>query len=210
MSKHFKPGAKSVAIHPSRIRREPVRVKTPAEIQAEEDAAREREKWRTFGGLAFFAAGIAALAIAVGTFTYSHYDPEKAAAEAGRFRQCYAGPTGNCVLDGDTVRVAGKLSATSRWVDIAGLEAPRIDHAACGDEKTGGIAAAVRLENLLNSGKVTVGDSFLDEYGRTVSAVEVDGKDVAKAMIAAGVARAAIPDKRDWCAIADEGRQDSE
>ncbi len=210
MSKHFKPGAKSVAVRPSRIRREPVRVKTPAELQAEEDAAREREKWRTFGGLAFFAVGIAALALATGAITYSSYDPAKAAAEAARFRQCYNGPTGNCVLDGDTIHVAGQVSGAGRWVDIAGIEAPRIDRAACSDEKVKGIDAAVRLANLLNGGAVTVGETFRDPFGRDVATVDVDGKDVAKPMISAGVARTAIADKRDWCAIFAERDQVSE
>ena len=190
MSKQFKPVAKPVR---RSIRREPVRVKTPAELQAEADAAREREKWRTFGGLAFFAAGIAALAVGISAMTYSRYDPAAAAAEAARFRQCYNSAEGNCVLDGDTIRY------DRQWVEIAGLETPQIKDAACGDEKTKGISAAVRLGTLLNGGAVTVGQPFNDQFGRTVRKVEVEGKDVARAMIADGAGKQSIAEKRDWC-----------
>ena len=193
MSKPFKPGAKSVAVRPSRIRRDPVRVPTEAELKQAEVDKREREKWRAFGGVIFFAAGIAALAIGISVATYSRYDPAAAAAEAARFRQCYNGANGNCVLDGDTLRVGGQ------WLEIAGLDAPEIQGATCGEERTRGISAAVRLADLLNGGEVTVGDPFRDQYGRAVRTVQVDGKDVAKAMIAAGVAKSYIGEKRKYC-----------
>ena len=196
MSKPFKPGAKSVAVRPSRIRRDPVRVPTEAELKQAEVDKREREKWRAFGGVIFFAAGIAALAVGISVATYSRYDPAAAAAEAARFRQCYNGANGNCVLDGDTLRVGGQ------WLEIAGLDAPEIQGATCGEERTRGISAPLAvadLADLLNGGEVTVGDPFRDQYGRAVRKVEVNGKDVAKAMIAAGVAKSYIGEKRKYC-----------
>jgi hypothetical protein len=90
---------------PSRIRRDPVRVPTEAELKQAEVNKRERERWGAISGLALFGAGIAAAAIAIGAMTYSSYDPAKAAAEASRFRQCYTGVGDNCVLDGDTIYV---------------------------------------------------------------------------------------------------------
>jgi endonuclease YncB( thermonuclease family) len=193
VSKHFKPGAKPVALRPSRIRREPVRVPTEAELKAAEVNKREREKWRAFAGVAFFAAGIAALAVGISAATYSRYDPAAAAAEAARFRQCYNTAEGNCVLDGDTIRY------DRQWVEIAGIETAQIRGAACGDEKVEGIDAAVRLAVLLNSGEVSVSDPFKDPYGRTVRKVEVGGKDVARTMIAAGAGKRSIAGKRNWC-----------
>jgi endonuclease YncB( thermonuclease family) len=179
---------------PSRIRRDPPpRLPTEAELKAAELRKREREKWRTAGGLALFGAGIAAAAIAVGAVTYSSYDPEKAAAEAARFRQCYAGVGDNCVLDGDTIYVHREK------VEIAGVEAPQIRGSACGDERGRGIDAAVRLADLLNSGEVTVSEPFLDNYGRSVRSVAVNGKDVGKTMLAVGVVRPYAGVKRDWC-----------
>lgn len=178
---------------PSRIRRDPVRVPTEAELKAAELRKRERERWRTVAGLALFGAGIAAAAIAVGAVTYSSYDPAKAAAEASRFRQCYAGVGDNCVLDGDTIYVQRAK------VEIAGIEAAQIRGGACSAERERGIDAAVRLVDLLNGGEVTLSDPFRDPYGRSVQTVSVNGKDVAKAMIAARVVRPYTGAKHDWC-----------
>ena len=47
----------------------------------------------------------------------------------------------------------------------------------------------MRLADLLNSGKVSVGAPFRDEYGRAVRKVQVDNKDVVGTMVEAGVAR---------------------
>ena len=179
---------------PSRIRRDPPpRLPTEAELKAAELRKRERERWRTVAGLALFGAGIAAAAIAVGAMTYSSYDPEKAAADAARFRQCYTGVGDNCVLDGDTIYVQRAK------VEIAGIEAAQIRGGACSAERERGIDAAVRLVDLLNGGEVTVGDPFRDQYGRLVSSVAVNGKDVGKAMIAARVVRPFNGEKHDWC-----------
>ena len=117
--------------------------------------------------------------------------------EAARFRQCYTGVGDNCVLDGDTIYVQREK------VEIAGIEAPLIKGAACGDERTAGIEAAVRLADMLNSGQVMASSPIRDEYGRMVRNVEVNGKDVAKAMIAAGVVRSYTGEKRDWCRKSD-------
>lgn len=178
---------------PSRIRRDPVRVPTEAELKQAEVNKRERERWGAISGLALFGAGIAAAAIAIGAMTYSSYDPAKAAAEASRFRQCYTGVGDNCVLDGDTIYVQREK------VEIAGVDAPEIRGGACGDERDRGIDAAVRLADLLNGGEVTVGDPFRDQYGRLVSSVAVNGKDVAKSLIAARVVRQYNGEKHDWC-----------
>jgi len=181
---------KAPEVRVSRIRRDPpVRPPTEAELKQVELSKREREKWRTVGGLALFGAGIAAAVIALGAMTYSDYDPAAAAASEARFRQCYAANGGNCVLDGDTIYVEREK------VQIAGIEAPPINGAGCGAERDRGIEAAVRLASLLNGGQVTVSDPIRDGYGRVVRTVEVNGKDVAKAMIAAKVARAYTGEK---------------
>jgi endonuclease YncB( thermonuclease family) len=166
---------------------------TEAELKQAELNKRERERWRTIGGLALFGTGIAAAAIAIGAVTYSNHDPAKAAAEAARFRQCYAGVGDNCVLDGDTIYV------NREKVEIAEIEAPLIEGAECGAERERGIDAAVWLADLLNGGKVTVSEPINDPSGRVVHNVDVDGRDVAKAMISAGVARGYTGEKRNYC-----------
>ena len=180
-------------MRPSRIRRDPPpRPKTQAELQAEEAAKREKELWNGVTGVLIIALAIAVVAIAIGAVTYSKYDAAAAARDAARFRQCYNGGI-NCVLDGDTIYV------DRQKVEIAGIEAPQIQDAGCGDEKTRGIDAAVRLAELLNSGKVSVSEPFRDGYGRTVQNVEVNGKDVGKAMLASHLVRDYIGKKRNYC-----------
>jgi endonuclease YncB( thermonuclease family) len=177
----------------SRIRRDPVRVPTEAELKKAEETKREREMRSGITGIALFGAAIAFLVVGVGAATYAMYDPA-GGAHSARFRQCYnAGAGTDCVLDGDTIRLG------VQQVDIAGLDAPKIHGSSCGEERTRGIGAAVRLASLLNSGDVVVGDPFRDQYGRAVGKVEVNGKDVAKAMIAAGVAKPYIGETRKWC-----------
>ena len=169
MSKHFKPGAKPVAVRPSRIRRDPVRVPTEAELKKAEELKHEREMRSGITGIALWGAGIALLIMGAGAATYSMYVPAAGAHEA-RFRQCYNAAAGtDCVLDGDTIRIG------VQQVDIAGLDAPKIHGASCGEERTRGIGAAVRLADLLNSGEVTVSDPTRDQYGRAVREVEVNG-----------------------------------
>jgi len=203
VSKHWKqPVRKSIAVRPSRIRREPVRKLTEAELQAVEAAKRERELWSGVSGVVLYGAVIAVLAIGIGAATLLYYNPADAAREA-RFRQCYNGGI-NCVLDGDTIYYERQK------VEIAGIETPAIQGSKCGVERNRGIAAAVRLAGLLNSGAVSVSDPFRDQYGRVVQTVEVGGKDVAKAMISARFAREYRGEKRDWCAALAESDDSAE
>ena len=76
--------------------------------------------------------------------------------------------------------------------------------AQCGKERSRGIDAAIRLADLLNGGKITIGRAFHDDYGREVRKVAVDGDDVGNAMIDAGVAREFDGSKPEWCATSDD------
>jgi endonuclease YncB( thermonuclease family) len=187
---------------PSRIRRDPVRIEkvrplTKAELEKAEARARELEIWGGVAGVALFGLGIAALMIVIGTVTIV-YSRAATPAQSLRFEQCYTAAGPNCVIDGDTIRIGDQK------VTIAGIAVPQIQDAQCPGERTRGIAAAVRLAGLLNGGKVTVGRAFLDDYGRQVRKVKVDGDDVGNAMIDAGVARDFDGKKQDWCSPSDE------
>jgi micrococcal nuclease len=190
VSKPWKPGRQTVELRPSRIRRDPVRLE---KVEAKPPSP-EREVWVTVTGVALFAAAVAALTFGISEIT-SHWrnDPESAA-QAARFGHCYnhAGP--NCVLDGETIYFGGER------VEIAGMDAPEIGGAACAEEANRGVRAAVRLHELLNSGKVTLGDAERESDGRLLRRVAVDGRDVSKAMIGAGVARDYGGGPRSWCA----------
>ena len=190
---------KPVHVRPSRIRREPVRTVSAAELRKTEAKAREREMWGGVAGIALFGAAVAVLAVAIGIMTSFKFDSKKAAEEEARFVQCYSASGGNCVSDGDTIYVGGEK------VRIAGIEAPKIDGSHCEAERNRGIDAATRLADLLNSGNVTVSRSFHEQSGREVRKVAVNGEDVGAALISGGVAREAGSNDPDWCAPADDG-----
>jgi endonuclease YncB( thermonuclease family) len=187
VSKHWNPGRKPVALGKSRIRRDPVPVEKP-KLRA---YSPELEMWGGVVGVIILAAAITALAVGIGFATFSKSDPAADANPDG-FGQCYNGGR-NCVLDGQTIYYH------SAKYHIAGMDVPAILDAKCPEERNGGIGAALHLAELLNSGKVTVSPTFRDFWGRSVSKVQVDGQDVAPAMIASGAARAFDGDKEDWC-----------
>ena len=178
---------------PSRIRRDPVPVQSEAEVRKALAKARERQMWGAVAGVVLFAVSIAVVTVGIGIATDSGSGATASAAQEQQFRQCYSAGAADCVLDGDTIRVGGQL------VDIAGIQAPEITGAACREERSRGIKAAVRLADLLNSGEVAVSSPVRDRFGRTVRAVEVNGRDVAGRMIAASVARKASGHKQNWC-----------
>lgn len=199
MSKHWKPAGPKPQLRPSRIRRDPVRLApvrelSKAEIEKAEARTREREVWGGVAGVVLFAVGITALALGIGAATFSDYDPAAAAAQAARFGQCYNSPGPNCVLDGGTIYVRGQK------VVIADIDAPAIQGARCEAERATGIAAAVRLADLLNSGKVSLGRTVTDAEGRAVRKVLVNGEDVAATLVDAGLAREPGDDSESWCA----------
>jgi len=193
---------KDSAGRPSRIRREPllrepVRVLSAAELRKAETRARDREMWSGLGGMVLFGAGVAALAVvaAVATsFKFGATDPAKIA----RFEQCYNADGGNCVVDGDTIYVAGEK------MQIAGIEAPLINGASCEAERSRAINATTRLADLLNSGNVTVSRAFHDASGRMARQVMVNGDDVGKTLTSEGLARGAGSSDPNWCAPAGE------
>jgi endonuclease YncB( thermonuclease family) len=198
VSKHWKPGRKTIVLppgaRPSRIRREPVRLHGGSEPQKERKTLltpREREMWGGVTGVLLFAAALAVVIVGIGAVTFFRDDPE-AAARAARFGQCYNGGA-NCVIDGGAIYVQGTR------VEIAGIEAPSIQNAQCDAERTRGIDAAVRLAELLNSGRVSVSGAFRDASGREVRKVAVNGEDVAGTMIDAGVAQKPGSETAGWC-----------
>jgi micrococcal nuclease len=190
--KRSKPRRPALALAPSRIRREPVRLERELDPVKAEAKAREREMWGGVAGVVLFAAALAVLAIGISAATIFRDDPA-AAARATRFGQCYNAEGPNCVLDGGTIYLQGKKVA------IAGVDAPQIQGARCENERAQGIEAAVRLADLLNGGPVTVSAPFRDEYGRLVRKVRVGGDDVGEAMVDAGVAREYDGAGQPWC-----------
>lgn len=187
MSKQWSPRKQTVELAPgSRIRKQPVPVQ-----KAPEPPSPEREVLSGMAGITLFAVALAVLILGISIATIIHTDPN-AAARAARFSQCYDAEGSNCVLDGNTIYVQGQK------IEIAGVVAPKIQGAQCDDERSRGIDSAVRLADLLNSGKVTLGDTVRGPDGQLRRKVEVGGNDVAATMIGAGMAR--DPDNSNgWC-----------
>lgn len=111
------------------------------------------------------------------------------------FGLCNEGGLTNCVASGDSFYLGGKT------VRVAGIEAPQLYGAACPKEATLGRTSALKLQGLLNSGELemTKVGQDLDRYGLLLRNVAVDGKDVARTLVSAGLARDIGDLTRSWC-----------
>lgn len=98
------------------------------------------------------------------------------------------------VIDGDTI------ADGATHYRISKLDAPESgDRAQCPAERALAALAAETARDLLSHAeRVTARTHGLDKYRRTLADLDLDGKDFAQAMIAAGVARP-YKGKRPWC-----------
>lgn len=112
-----------------------------------------------------------------------------------QFTLCHEGGGTNCVVDGDTLWMAGEK------LRIAGIDAPETHEPKCAREGELGRRSAARLQALLNSGTVTAtaADRDRDPNGRLLRNLSVHGRDVGRTLIAEGLAREYGGRKRGWC-----------
>ena len=112
-----------------------------------------------------------------------------------QFGLCHEGGGRNCVVDGDTVWIAGEK------VRIAGIDAPETHEPKCPREAELGRKSAFRLQGLLSSGTLLArpADRARDPNGRLLRHIAVDGRDVGETLIAEGLARGYGGRKRGWC-----------
>jgi len=192
---HWNPGRQPATLGKSRIRRDPALV---SKIRREPVLAQKKPEPRTdeeemlFGVLGVLLIAGVVVALVLGAAMFTIFKVVNDGPPAGHFGQCYNENGPNCVMDGDTIYVAGEK------VEIAGMDAPEVLDSRCDRERNRGIAAAVAMAGLLSSGPVTVSAPFRDEFGRVVQTVKVKDKDVGTQMIHDGFAqRAGKPDK--WC-----------
>lgn len=146
--------------------------------------------WRGLAGmlLAGIVGGLAWSMLPAG-------EPAPAAATRISFGFCHDGGGDDCVVDGDTFRMAGDR------IRIADIDTPETHPARCPEEARLGAAATQRLHALLNSGAVTLHpiDRDTDRYGRKLRRVEVNGRGVGDTLIAEGLARAYRGRRMGWC-----------
>lgn len=121
--------------------------------------------------------------------------PVSAPADRTSFGFCNSGGGTNCVVDGDTFRMAGVR------IRIADIDTPETHPARCPEEARLGRAATRRLQVLLNSGAVTLHpiDRDTDRHGRKLRLVEVDGRGVGDMLVAEGLARPYRGRRIGWC-----------
>jgi endonuclease YncB( thermonuclease family) len=86
-------------------------------------------------------------------------------------------------------------------IRIADIDAPETHPPRCARERELGFAATRRLQQLLNSGPVTLTsiDRDEDRYGRKLRNVRVNGSDVGAALVGEGLARWYAGGRRPWC-----------
>jgi endonuclease YncB( thermonuclease family) len=120
-------------------------------------------------------------------------------------------PARVAVVDGDTVRVSGKLTR------LVGFNTPETFEPLCAAERRLGQRATARLRQLTSSGAVefaevpcacrpgTEGTSACN-YGRACGVLRVNGRDVGQTLIAEGLAVPFVctgsgcpPTPRPWC-----------
>ena len=117
-------------------------------------------------------------------------------AVTARFGACKWGGGTNCVVDGDTIYLGGAK------IRVADIDAPETHDYRCPEELALGERAAVRLEQLVNSGPVTLETSGrdADRYGRKLRVVMVGGVSVGDTLVGEGLARPYRGGRRSWCA----------
>lgn len=115
---------------------------------------------------------------------------------AALFTLCGDAPRQTCVVDGDTIWLAGEK------VRLADINAPETTQAACPAERARGEAAKRRLLALLNAGPVelvSTGRSH-DRYGRRLATLTRAGESLGAQLVAEGLAEPWRGRRSNWCA----------
>ena len=111
------------------------------------------------------------------------------------FSFCHIGGGQNCVVDGDTIWLHGEK------IRIADIDAPETHNFQCAAEKALGNRATARLQDLLESGEISLAaiDRDEDQYGRKLRIVSVSGESVGETLVDEGLARWYEGGRRPWC-----------
>lgn len=105
---------------------------------------------------------------------------------------CYVGLRINCVVDGDTIWVAGEK------IRLQSIDAPEID-GKCAYERELAQRAKHRLNEILSAEPFSVARSGKDRYGRTLAAIYNSSGEVGTVMVREGLARRWTGRRRPWC-----------
>ena len=143
---------------------------------------------------AFFAVA------AAGSVALPHLLPAPPAAAAPdivflTLPMCRNGQGSDCVIDGDTFRLAGQS------IRVADIDTPETRDYGCAAEKTLGDRATLRMRQLLNAGPFELQPYERDEdqYGRKLRIVTRDGQSLGQLLVNEGLARPWDGSRHSWC-----------
>lgn len=112
-----------------------------------------------------------------------------------RFGVCSDGGGDPCVVDGDTLRYAG------RRIRILGIDTPELHPSRCAREEQLGQAAKLRMQALVNIGpfRLESDDRQQDVYGRDLRRLMRGGTDIGLQLVSEGLARPYGRGRQSWC-----------
>ncbi len=115
--------------------------------------------------------------------------------EAGHFGKCWGRQGVTCVIDGDSLRYAG------RQIRIADIDAPELGSPKCDAEYERGLEAEDRLQALLNAGpfRLVPTDRARDRFGRELFVLTRKGESLGKVLENEGLAHPWVGHKLPWC-----------
>lgn len=121
---------------------------------------------------------------------------DAASRNISQFRKCDFGHRTNCVVDGDTIWIAGQK------IRIADIDTPEISKPQCQSELALGNKATARLVELINAGPFEVKawpDRDEDRYGRKLRVLVRDGRSLGDILVSEGLARTWSGRREPWC-----------
>lgn len=118
-----------------------------------------------------------------------------ATAVSGSFTLCHTGGGYNCVVDGDTLWIAGDK------VRVADIDAPETHPPRCASEAFLGRRATLRLQSLVNAGPFSLAtlDRDSDRYGRKLRVLTRNGRSLGDQLVSEGLARTWTGRREPWC-----------
>lgn len=118
-----------------------------------------------------------------------------AAAASGPFGLCHTGGGYNCVVDGDTLWIAGEK------VRVADIDTPETHGPKCAYEAQLGKRATLRFQQLVNAGPFTL-ERFgrdMDRNGRKLRVLVRRGQSLGDVLVSEGLARTWTGRREPWC-----------
>lgn len=114
---------------------------------------------------------------------------------ATRFPICGAGARIDCVVDGDTLWLAGIK------IRVADINTPEVSSPQCAAERRLGQRATLRLQALLEAGPFELRADGRDEdrYGRKLRILVRNGRSLGDVLVAEGLAHPWTGRRESWC-----------